>query len=157
MSGTRDPEVFANLYSNIYRELYKYAYYVLGNKEDAEDAVSSAVVDGYSSFDKLRNQEAFKSWMFAILAAKCKRTLKSYVNRSVELPESLESSSSDLEGIIDVRKAFMSLKDKERQIVAMSVIAGYNSGEIGLILHMNPVSVRSVVKRALDKMRKQVE
>lgn len=157
MRGTRDPEFFASLYESVYRDLFKYAYYVLGNVEDAEDAVSAAVLDGYASFDKLRDVTAFKSWMFAILSAKCKRRLKTYVNKTVELPETLEAKSTDTESNLDVRKAFWALNPKERQIVAMSVIAGYSSREIARMLMMNDNTVRSVQKRALAKMQKELE
>ena len=36
---------FIELYTGIYKDLYRYALYILCNKEDAEDAVSEAVVD----------------------------------------------------------------------------------------------------------------
>lgn len=156
MTGTRDPEFFASLYESVYRDLYKYAYYVLGNVEDAEDAVSAAVLDGYASFGKLREIDSFKSWMFAILSAKCKRKLKTYVNKTLELPETLEAQSLDTDSNMDVRNAFQTLSPKERQIVGMSVIAGYSSREVGKILGMNDNTVRSIQKRALDKMRQRL-
>ncbi|MCB5472959.1 hypothetical protein LIP76_18625 [Erysipelatoclostridium ramosum] len=38
-------------------------------------------------------------------------------------------------------------------IVSFSVFGGYQSDEIGQMLDMNPVTVRSRKKRALEKMR----
>ena len=67
---------FIELYTAVYKDLYRYALYVLGNREDAEDAVSEAVVDAYAEFGKLRDKGAFKGWIFKILSAKCKRRLK---------------------------------------------------------------------------------
>ena len=40
---------FIELYTGIYKDLYRYALYILCNKEDAEDAVSEAVVDAYAA------------------------------------------------------------------------------------------------------------
>lgn len=56
--------------------------------ETSRSLVSEAVVDAYQSYGKLRNQEAFRSWIFKILTVKCKRKLKEYVNKTVELEES---------------------------------------------------------------------
>ena len=58
---------FIELYTAVYKDLYRYALYVLGNREDAEDAVSEAVVDAYAEFGKLRDKGAFKGWIFKIL------------------------------------------------------------------------------------------
>ena len=49
--------------------------------------------------------------------------------------------------------AFWKLDDEERLIVSFSVFGGYQSDEIGQMLDMNPVTVRSRKKRALEKMR----
>ena len=65
-----DKEAFGALYAAIYTDLYKFAYYLLKNEEDAKDAVSDAVMDAYAGISKLRSEEAFKSWMFHILSAK---------------------------------------------------------------------------------------
>ena len=71
-----DKDAFAQLYQHIYKDLYKFAYYVLKNDQDAQDAVSDAVMDAYAGISKLKNADAFRSWMFKILSAKCKRKLE---------------------------------------------------------------------------------
>ena len=35
-----DNEAFASIYESIYKEMYRYAYYMLGNEHDAEDSVA---------------------------------------------------------------------------------------------------------------------
>lgn len=82
---------FIELYTGIYKDLYRYALYILCNKEDAEDAVSEAVVDAYAEFDKLRDKAAFRSWIFKILSIKCKRKIRGYVNRDDELDETVDA------------------------------------------------------------------
>ncbi len=79
------------------------------------------------------------------------------MNKTFELPEDLVAPGKDVESDMDVRKAFMALNDKERQIVGLSVIAGYSSKEIAHQLKMNANTVRSVQMRALDKMRKMLD
>ena len=151
---------FEENYRQVYRDLYRFALYTLGNPQDAEDVVSDAVVDAYQSYGKLRNQEAFRAWIFKILTAKCKRKLKEYVNKTVELEESglaQEDREWTVEESQDVRDAFFTLSEEERLIISMSVFGGYNSKEIGKSLLIRDTTVRSKVSRAFDKMQKVLE
>lgn len=152
--------MFEQYYRQVYKDLYRFALYTLGNPQDAEDAVSEAVVDAYQGFAKLKNQEAFRAWIFKILTVKCKRILKAYVHKTVEL----ETSGADrdvqewnVEESRDVRDAFWALNSEERLIISMSVFGGYNSKEIGESLMLKDVTVRSKRKRALEKMEKRLE
>ena len=148
---------FIELYTAVYKDLYRYALYVLGNREDAEDAVGEAVVDAYAEFGKLREKGAFKGWIFKILSAKCKRKLKGYVNRTVELddlPDAVMSKEDDVAGRVDLQNAFARLDDRERQVIAMSVLAGYDGETIAKLMKMNHNTVRTVKSRALEKLRK---
>ena len=149
---------FIELYTAVYKDLYRYALYVLGNREDAEDAVGEAVVDAYAEFGKLRDKGAFKGWIFKILSAKCKRKLKGYVNRTVEfddLPDAVMSKEDDdVAGRVDLQNAFARLDDRERQVIAMSVLAGYDGETIAKLMKMNHNTVRTVKSRALEKLRK---
>ena len=151
---------FEENYRQVYRDLYQFALYTLGNPQDAEDVVSDAVVDAYQSYGKLRNQEAFRAWIFKILTAKCKRKLKEYVNKTVELEESglaQEDREWTVEESQDVRDAFFTLSEEERLIISMSVFGGYNSKEIGKSLLIRDTTVRSKLSRAFDKMQKVLE
>ena len=58
------------------RDLYHYALCLMKNPQEAEDAVSEAVVAAYENIHKLKKEEAFRSWIFTILTNKCKKRLK---------------------------------------------------------------------------------
>ena len=51
-----------------------------------------------------------------------------------------------------VERAFLILDEDDQLIIGLSVYGGYNSKEIGKMLRMNPNTVRSRRKRALEKM-----
>ena len=71
-----DRHSFSVLYSHIYKDLYRYAFFTLRSSEDAEDCISEAVIDAYRTIGNLKSEEAFKTWFFKILSAKCKRKIK---------------------------------------------------------------------------------
>lgn len=112
-----------------------------------------AVMDAWKGIRKLKNEEAFRSWIFRILACKCRRKLKSYRNREIELTEDLESQDREIGEDLDVREAFFRLSGEERMILALNLFAGYSSREIGTFLEEKDSTVRSKQRRALRKMR----
>lgn len=149
-----DIKAFAELYSRVYKELYKFAVYTMKNPQDAEDVVSEAVIAAYENIRKLKKEEAFKSWIFTILANQCKKKLMTK-EATEELPEEL-SVVHEWEELHDVRAAMQELSEEDRLIVACSVLGGYASEEIGKMLDMNPATVRSRKSRAMDRMRKKL-
>ena len=152
----KDKDAFAKLYELVYQDMYRFALYTLKNPQDAEDVVSDTVVDAYESIRKLRNADAFKGWIFKILSNKCRRKMKDYVNKTVEVPEDL-SHQGDFTEDVATREAFMRLDNEERLIISMSVFAGYSSREIGAILKKSDNTVRSDKSRALKKMEQMLK
>lgn len=152
-----DAVAFSEIYSLIYKDMYRYAYYVLGNQQDAEDVVSEATIDAYKDIKKLRDEGLFKNWIFKILSNKCKRKKKSYIQKTLELDENLEATGIDYDEKYDVRNAFKILSDEEKNVVGMAVFAGYKSHEIADSLKLNPNTVRSKLSRALLKMQQYLE
>lgn len=148
---------FSKLYESIYKDLYKFSYYTLGSKEDAEDVVSETIIDAYKGIKKLREPEAFGGWIMKIISNKCKRKLKYYImdkkNVNYDVLR-LSDSESDFDTIHDVKNEFMKLSEEERMIIACAVFGGYKSDEIGCMLDINSATVRSKQKRALEKMKK---
>ena len=57
-----DTAAFAELYGTIYKRLYQFALYTLGNTQDAEDVVSAAVMEAFENIGKLRKEDAFSVW-----------------------------------------------------------------------------------------------
>ncbi|GAA6493637.1 sigma-70 family RNA polymerase sigma factor [Candidatus Bariatricus faecipullorum] len=147
-----DAAGFAELYKTVYRDLYRFALCMLRHSQDAEDAVSEAVLAAYENIHKLRKEEAFRAWIFTILANVCRKKLKGKERTEQELlPHHAKEEPCD--GLrIDVQKAFFILDGEEQTIVALSVFGGYTSREIGEMLKMNANTVRSRRSRALEKM-----
>ena len=134
-----EPRAFAILYEQIYLELYKFALYMMTHRQDAEDAVSEAVIAAYENISGLRSEEAFRGWMFRILTNVCRKKLK------------LRSSA------VDVREAFACLAEEERAIVSLTVFGGYTSRELEQLLGIKAATIRSRRSRALGKMEAILE
>lgn len=156
-----DKEAFCRLYSSYKDKLYRYAYYRLGNADDAQDAVSDCVVSAYEQIKNLRRAEAFSYWIFKILHAVCSNYVKLQIKqRECENVDTFKSSSN-LFVTIDVSRtelcqALDTLSDNEREIVILSV-SGFTSKEISKITGITAGSVRSKLSRSISKMRNFLE
>lgn len=143
---------FTELYSTVYEELYRFAFCMMRQSHDAEDAVSEAVILAYENIHSLRKEEAFRSWIFKITSNVCKHKLKEKSRSDIELTENQKLYEEDRELQMDIHNALLGLDEEERCIVAMSALEGYNSVEIGKMMNMNPNTVRSKRKRATEKL-----
>ena len=154
-----DKAAFALLYETIYTDLYRVAYYMLSNSQDAEDAVSETIIDAYKGICKLKDEKAFKNWIFKILYVKCKRKMAEYYERNIPLDEveHLEANAEEKEVWLSFKMALSNLNYEERCIVTYHIVGGYNSKEIAKILDINRNTVRSKLSRALEKIRLRME
>lgn len=155
-------EAFAEVYERIYKDLYRYAFYMLGNRHDAEDAVSEAVIDIYKGLVNLQKEDAFLKWVYTILSAKCKRKRKEYLNKNLSLDDEdtrieWTEHSQDLEMRHDLKKSLSKLSEDEREVLILYYINGYKSREIEQILNIKSSTVRSKQKRALKKIKTMME
>lgn len=147
---------FVKLYEQYYTRLYRYAAYTLRTVQDAEDAVSETIADAYAGIRKLKKPESFGTWLFRILSNKCKAKMRDYYVVSEVKGEEEPSVHTDLALNLQVKQMFLALPKKERQVIGLSVFGGYDSGEIAEILKLNANTVRSIRKRTLEKMAREI-
>lgn len=160
-----DADAFAELYSLVYKELYRIALVNLKNQHDASDVVSDTVLEAYSSIKKLRDEKAFKAWIIKILTVKIKNKQKEYIKtrdyrtdledleNSVEQKEAAEINYSGLE----IMEEFRRLNEEERLILSLSVVSGYTSEEIAKATGLSANTVRSKAARAKIKLKQMLE
>lgn len=154
-----DADAFAELYSLVYKDLYRIAILNLNNEHDASDVVSDAVLEAYTSIRNLKNENAFKSWMIKILSAKIKRKQREYSkvrNYHADLEAADETESPDginYEGI-EVMEGFRQLSEEDRLVLSLDVVSGYKSEEIAKMCGGNANTVRSRTARAKEKLKR---
>ena len=150
-------EQFLELYEPIYKDLYRLAYYYLGNSQDAEDVVGETVLKAYEKFATLQKKEAFKKWIFKILMNQCMTHLRKKSKNVITNLSEETAFEPQLDDDTITHDLLSVLSDEERKIVVLFVFGGYKGEEIAKILHMKHSTVRSKYRRALKKMEKQIE
>ncbi len=155
-----DAGAFGQLYGFYSNDMYRFALYYLNNTYDAEDAVQEAAVSAWKNIDALNDNSLFKAWLFKILLNKCKNILLSKNKMPDMLPEDdytflLENKSGESSSFksCEILEALNSLTPPDGQIILLSVIGGFKSGEISKIFGIPPGTVRSKQKRAYEKLK----
>lgn len=152
-------EHFMELYQTVYADLYRLAYYYMGNAQDAEDAVQDAALAACEHFDRLKKEASFRPWIFRILVNRCRTVLKKRKRQEIPMEEPQEPKGqreTGLESQAEVLELLKILSDEERLIVTMSVFGGYKGEEIARMLHRKHSTVRSRYRRALKKLEQEL-
>ena len=157
-AGSGDAAAFGELYEQVYKDLYRYALYCLGSREEAEDAVQETALEAFRGMAGLKRPEAFRAWMFSILSARCKRHIRWLVRRreqsdldgcSLSSPDFSRQSDTALQ----LQAAIAGLKPEDRQLVLLAVVGGYSGREIAALLGRPEGTLRSRLHRTLKKLR----
>ena len=87
-SGKPSPAQMLSVLSHGLPSLHRYAYRLLGNKDDAEDAVQDALLAAYKHLNQFRGQAQLSTWLTAIVINCARMQLR---KRSRHLHVSLDS------------------------------------------------------------------
>lgn len=150
-----DKAAFGTLYEEYSADMYRFALSICKNTHDAQDAVQETALSVFKSIPTLKNPEKFKSYLFLSLSNTCKKKMVGNSQASEFVDTGY--TDSEIEFSIPVREALEKLDDISREILMMSVVAGFKSREIGEMLGLPAATVRTKRKRALSKMREELE
>ncbi len=159
-----DADAFAELYSIVYKDLYRIALINLrNNQHDASDVVSDTVLEAYSSIKKLRDEKAFKAWIIKILTAKIKNKQRELIqrdnySRELDVLDDVEQERSDEINYngLEIMEEFARLDEEERLVLSLSVVSGYKSEEIARMTGISANTVRSKAARAKIKLKQML-
>ena len=155
---TGDCHAFSQLYSQYAMDMYRLAVYMMGNRDDAEDAVQEALLSAWKNVHNLKESTSFKVWLFKILSNRCKTELMKHNKLPDVLPIEeydflSEKDAGDNFDAVQLKEALLTLTPPDAQIIMLSIIGGFKSNEIAEIYNMEPSTVRSRQKRALEKLK----
>jgi RNA polymerase sigma-70 factor (ECF subfamily) len=155
-----DPNAFSLLYRKYVRDVFRYCYRRLEDREAAEDVTSQIFMHAYSALPTLGDRP-FRPWLFAIAR---NAVIDSYRRRrpaevSIAVLDgrpdgavSPEDLAIDREGSDAIHRLFDRLNERDRQIVELR-LAGLTGVEVAEVLHCSHAVVRTAQHRAFEKIR----
>ncbi len=147
-----DNETFSELIREYTPALYRLAYGILSNREDAEDAVSESVLKAYEKLHTLRKAECFRAWIMQIAVNEARRVYgrrKRYA--AVEdVEEYMPAFEDEYHELWDV---VMKLDMGYRETVILYFYEQLSIREIARILHVAEGTVKSRLSRAKKQLK----
>lgn len=153
-------EAFCELYGIYKDKLYRYAYYKLGDPDEAEDAVSDCVLSAWQGIGRLNSSNAFSTWLFRILSNCCAKAIRDKImlrERMEHIYEKSPTVAQDASLSVELSEALGILSDDERDVVLLATVGGMTSREISEVTGLTAGAARSKLSRSLTKMRNFLE
>ena len=159
LAGRR--EAYDQLVRRHERALLAAAGYVLGDLQQAEDAVQEALVIGYCRLGSLRRPARFGAWVLRIVRREALRLARRRGRNAgpIELDQAADYRQ---DGRIDrdtrqVLAAVMELSPPQRQVVLLRYFGGHSLGEIGKMTGAALGTVKSRLARAMRRLRETLK
>jgi len=168
---------FDELYDTFRTAVYSFAYSLTQNRGEAEDLFQETWLRVARYFPKVLDMKKVKAWLFTITANLHKDALRKKRTRRLflfqkkwvadqdltgceEIPEHASTAetkgSEQVEMSHAISQAVSSLPDQHRLVFTLKEIAGFKQSEISEILGLPIGTVKSVMFRAVKKLRQDL-
>ena len=149
-------------------DIYRFVYFKVGNKEDAEDLTSAVFLKtwDYIQNNSLKDYKTLKSLFYKIAR---NSVIDHYRKKSQQQSVSLDCDIKTMETAYDkqdlakrveladdlriVEKTMLELKDEYREVIILKYINELSISEIAKILDKSKGNVRVLIFRALNALR----
>lgn len=137
-------------------DLYRYAFWLARDPQQAEDVVQEALLRGWRAFPRLRDRAAAKAWLFSIVRNEFYRSLAKNGPplESVEELELPDQAAPDAG--LEMREALMRLPPSYAEPLALQVLGGFSCAEIAAMLNTTEGATMTRLTRARQALRRLV-
>jgi len=136
--------------------LFRICYNILGNKQDAEDALQETFLRYILKAPLFKDSDHEKAWLIKV-ATNISKNMCRFNN--LHAAENLE----ELRGIgikdadRDIFELIMSLPSKYKIVLDLYYIEGYKANEIAKIINISPVAVRKRLQYGRRLLKSELE
>ncbi|MGE8081461.1 RNA polymerase sigma factor [Peribacillus loiseleuriae] len=155
-----DDKAFLKLFQKYEEDIYRMAYVYVKNKDDALDVVQEVAYRSFKKIDTLKKPQYFKTWLIKITiscAIDCLRQNRKVVQLKTEYEELIGSDVEDIPLSLSLHQLLDELNEDEKSIVILKFYEGYSFKEIAELLNIPLGTSKSILYRALGKLRKQAK
>lgn len=145
-----------------YRDQYaRYALHMLGNREDAEEALQDAFTRAYRSLPRCEEPERFGAWLFRILVNRCRtagtrrgRRARTFVSDDAALLGASEEHPEDRTAWREeIDRALQRLRAEQREAFLLKYVEELGYDEMSRMTGVGVSALKMRVMRACERLR----
>lgn len=153
---------YALLVQSYATELYRYAYWLSGSHEIAEDLVQETHARAYKNLKQLRDNSSSKAWLITILR---RENARRFERKQLDIVESEEDEWIGCESKdpllqsqqLQLRQHILNLDEKYREPLALQIILGFSCEEISEQLSISKNAVMTRLFRAKHMLKEAMQ
>lgn len=159
-----DLSAYAELITRHRAGLQRYAHHLLGNREEAEEALQDALLRAYRALPQCAHPERFRAWLLAILVNRC-RTRLTRPNRMASTPEGDDALAHAAvahpeEGAAwreEIQRALATLPADHREAFLLKHVEEFSYEEMAELTGASVSALKMRVSRACERLRHLLE
>lgn len=139
-------------------DLYRFAYWLARDRQQAEDIVQEALLRGWRALPRLRDARAAKGWLFSIVRNEHLRLIA----RNGPQHDSIDADALEIADErpgpfgLELRDAITALPVAYAEPLALQVLGGFSCAEIAAMLGTSEGAVMTRLTRARQALRRLV-
>ncbi len=153
-AARRDADAFASVYEHHHRALYRYCRSLLGNEEDARDALQSTMAKALAALRDEERDFELRPWLFRIAHNEAVSRLRQR-RETVDLDaaggvgtDSLPQAIEDRERMALLRSDLRDLPERQRAALVLRELCGLGHEEIAAVLDTTARGVKQTIFEA---------
>ncbi|WP_156314022.1 RNA polymerase sigma factor [Lysinibacillus sp. ZYM-1] len=157
---TGDIHAYTEIIRCFQKPIYIYCYYLLGSKEEAEDASQDIFIKGLENISNFTFTASFSAWLYKIAHHHCidliknkNKVYKFWTGFKKDHMNQTHSQESRYDNII--HELLEKLNGDEKRILLLRSIEEYSFDEIASIMGLKPTTVRKKYERLRKKLMKE--
>lgn len=154
-----DREAFAHLVARYRDRFVRYARHMLGNREDAEEAVQDALIRAYRALERCEPQR-FGAWSHQILVNRCRTRARRgswWSGRRVDLERAEDAAvSTTMPDILwreEIDRAVAALPVDQREAFLLKHVDDMTYEDMSVATGASVSALKMRVSRACDRLR----
>ena len=166
-----DMEAFGQIYTRYEQSIYRYAFYLMGDEDDASDAKQETFVRAYRSLRTFRGDASLQTWLLRICTNHCRDGLRSRSRRGLPLDDVLaqghpatpcvpgtdpHETAERAEVVDTILQALHGLPPPLREVIILHEVEGMETREVARAVGCSVPAARTRIHRARQCLKTRV-
>lgn len=168
LTGLRglDPQAISKIHETYFPQVYRYAYYRVGDEGTAEDLSSETFIRLLEAVHAKRGpKSSLRGWLMGTISNLVNDYYRQVYNKTSEpLQNELKASDSDPETLSEqrnreeiLRQGLMKLTKDQQHVLALRFGSGCSLAETAALMDKKPNAIKQLQFRALNSLRTHLE